>query len=1004
MYKKKKSNNIRINYLNISSSLRIALTFLLLVVYFSSLVSAKINGEYIIDVTENVQNENIVLNNTTIIDDHIEILNGWNPSNKWWGTSGGVMDKLDNSTKKLSICFTAPSTQNVSSIGIVSYASENPPIYKIGLQLDDGSGNPDGSYIDGQYGTIQPIGDNQLNYGTFPNSVKIEKGQKYHIVVEHHSGVIDSSHYARLKGMTNGISKPVGWIAYNYNGYDPDIAYKDPNYTSIFFNGVSWSYISRNSPNFILNFENGEHFGGLQLHNYRGVFGNTFAGERILIHNQNKTVNQISSYFWSERTVDVDPNDHLYYEIQDKNRSVLRSGILINKEEFHNESTHWWTADLSAPLKLEVGEIYYIIFKSPASNSTSYYNHDASGPIYHPDWTINTTYGGRDAYCIRSLDGGLSWTEYLKNDYSFGLKLCEIFSGEVTLIAQNAESITSQSKVWKQIKLNGSVPECSSLDLYIKSSSDNKNFSEWNLMEENAKSNTTYGIKTINQEKYIALKLVLKTNDPLITPKVGDIFLYTDDTSVSDNETPFQEIEFSPVDSTLTRNVSEKVNFSVSPDVFTTKAWYINGCLIQNNTTSIIRCWSAAGTYNVTFSGSTGKEPVLHTWTVNVTEEQKNQNESIIKVDPEYQVVEPKKPFNLSIKIKPETLITGTQLDFAFNSSMTSVINVTEGDLLKQSGAYTIFSSGTIDNSAGAVKNVYGFILGTSNVSSPGTMATINLTAGNRTGMAKFGLSNVIISDANSKSVPYTVTNATVLIDTAPVIAPIEPKSVKEKSNLAFKVSAKDADGDRLVLTASGVPQGAVFNTTSGNFTWMPERGQAGVYTITFKVSDGYLTDSESVTVTVNKLNNPPIIRSFEPLNGSSFSEGEMIGISVNASDAEGQALNYSIRIDEVVYTTDTEYLWETDYSSSGNHTIEAIVSDGIDEVKAQRTIFISDCHPRWDVNEDGVVNILDITRVSQAYGTTVNKPYPRHDVNQDGNINILDLTMVGNHFGEYVK
>ena len=359
----------------------------------------------------------------------------------------------------------------------------------------------------------------------------------------------------------------------------------------------------------------------------------------------------------------------------------------------------------------------------------------------------------------------------------------------------------------------------------------------------------------------------------------------------SDN--PTQEIIFSPADSTLTRNVNETINLSVSPDIFTTKAWYINECLILNNTTSINKCWSAAGTYNVTFSGSTGKEPILHTWTVKVVEEQKNQNESIIKIDPEYQVVEPKKPFNLSIKIEPEISITGTQLDFIFNSSMTSVINVTEGDLLEQSGAYTIFNSGTINNSAGTAKNIYGFIIGTSNVSTPGTMAIVNLTAGNRTGMAKFSLSNVIISDANSKSVPYTVTNATVLIDTAPVITSIGPKSVNEKSTLTFKVSAKDADGDHLVLSASGIPQSAVFNTTSGNFTWTPEKGQAGVYTITFKVSDGYLTDSQSVMVTVNKLNNPPVISGFEPLNGSSFSEGERIGISVNASDADGSGIHY---------------------------------------------------------------------------------------------------------------
>jgi len=169
-------------------------------------------------------------------------------------------------------------------------------------------------------------------------------------------------------------------------------------------------------------------------------------------------------------------------------------------------------------------------------------------------------------------------------------------------------------------------------------------------------------------------------------------------------------------------------------------------------------------------------------------------------------------------------------------------------------------------------------------------------------------------------------------------------------------------------------------------------------------VSDGYLKDSQSVTVTVNKLNNPPVINYFEPLNGSSFSEGERINISVNASDADRQALNYSIKIDGVTCSTGTAYVWETDYSSSGNHTIQVVVSDGVEEVKKQSIIYISECHPRWDVNEDGVVNILDITKVSQMHGTTVSKPYPRYDVNQDGVVNIQDLTLVGYHFGETVK
>ncbi|WP_162197322.1 PKD domain-containing protein [Methanosarcina mazei] len=412
--------------------------------------------------------------------------------------------------------------------------------------------------------------------------------------------------------------------------------------------------------------------------------------------------------------------------------------------------------------------------------------------------------------------------------------------------------------------------------------------------------------------------------------------------------------------------------------------------------------YETAGVYTVTLTVTdTNCNTDSHTCMVTVLEKLESTKVQILSPN----ITLPGKTFTVNLLVDPSTPIIGTQLDFIFNSSMASADSATEGDLFKQKGASTFFNEGDINSSEGTIKHIYGLIIGTSNVSSPGTFATVNLTAGNKTGMTEFSLSNVLISDINSKSVPYTIANASILIDTAPVIDPTCcPKSVDEESNLAFKISAKDADGDRLTLSASELPQGASFNRTSGAFSWTPAVGQAGVYTITFKVSDGYLTDSENVTVTVNKLNNPPVINFFEPINGSSFSEGERIGISVNATDAEKQALNYSIKIDGVMYSSDPAYIWETDYSSSGNHTIEVSVSDGIDEAKMQHRIYISECHPRWDVNEDGVVNILDITNVSIKYETTVSKPYPRYDINQDGEINILDLTLVGQHLGEKIE
>lgn len=54
---------------------------------------------------------------------------------------------------------------------------------------------------------------------------------------------------------------------------------------------------------------------------------------------------------------------------------------------------------------------------------------------------------------------------------------------------------------------------------------------------------------------------------------------------------------------------------------------------------------------------------------------------------------------------------------------------------------------------------------------------------------------------------------------------------------------------------------------------------------------------------------------------------------------------------------------------------------------------------PPWDVNDDGRVNILDLTFVASHFGA--DNPPPEADVNGDGRVNILDLTLVASHFGE---
>jgi hypothetical protein len=64
-------------------------------------------------------------------------------------------------------------------------------------------------------------------------------------------------------------------------------------------------------------------------------------------------------------------------------------------------------------------------------------------------------------------------------------------------------------------------------------------------------------------------------------------------------------------------------------------------------------------------------------------------------------------------------------------------------------------------------------------------------------------------------------------------------------------VTASDPDGDTLIYSASGLPSGATFNTTTHTFAWTPST--AGTYpNIQFNVTDGKLTTSEKISITVS--------------------------------------------------------------------------------------------------------------------------------------------------------
>lgn len=56
---------------------------------------------------------------------------------------------------------------------------------------------------------------------------------------------------------------------------------------------------------------------------------------------------------------------------------------------------------------------------------------------------------------------------------------------------------------------------------------------------------------------------------------------------------------------------------------------------------------------------------------------------------------------------------------------------------------------------------------------------------------------------------------------------------------------------------------------------------------------------------------------------------------------------------------------------------------------------------PRWDINEDGIVDYKDLAILGAHYGENTQAPYPRYDIDRDGEVGTHDVDVLMEHYGE---
>ncbi|MCK5781959.1 MAG: discoidin domain-containing protein [Flavobacteriales bacterium] len=130
----------------------------------------------------------------------------------------------------------------------------------------------------------------------------------------------------------------------------------------------------------------------------------------------------------------------------------------------------------------------------------------------------------------------------------------------------------------------------------------------------------------------------------------------------------------------------------------------------------------------------------------------------------------------------------------------------------------------------------------------------------------------------------------------APVLNAIGDKSIIAGAISSISLLATDADSDNLSFTATTLPSFAsITDNTDGtaSIDLNPAVGDEGTYSLTINVSDGSLTDTEtiSILVTASSVNNEPLLTI---IGDQSVEEQSILNVNISASDVDGDILTIS--------------------------------------------------------------------------------------------------------------
>lgn len=175
---------------------------------------------------------------------------------------------------------------------------------------------------------------------------------------------------------------------------------------------------------------------------------------------------------------------------------------------------------------------------------------------------------------------------------------------------------------------------------------------------------------------------------------------------------------------------------------------------------------------------------------------------------------------------------------------------------------------------------------------------------------------------------------ATITINVGPVndspSAPDTTASTTEDTALIGSVAATDVDGDSLTFSGSGATlHGNVVVNADGSYTYTPNADYNGTDSFEFSASDGVLSDTGVVTVTIGAVNDNP---TSAPVLATT-DEDMATGGTLTATDIDLDSLTFALASNAAngvaVVNADRTWTYTPDANFYGTDSFDYLVEDG---------------------------------------------------------------------------